>query len=187
MKKILLIILALVVVAFGLFFIRGEEDTWLCDEEKGEWVKHGVPSAPKPTTSCGEAVCTDYEAESCPDSCVVCPPCIECSSISCQTEEFCQSIGFDKEWYGNMKENMPLIFHKEIHAIANSSKECSMAGILTDKYVYNENSKTWWIDLERMPELEKDGCRPACVVYEETKTAEVNWRCTGLVTPLDNL
>ncbi|MCK5466500.1 hypothetical protein KAI56_03330, partial [Candidatus Parcubacteria bacterium] len=69
----------------------------------------------------------------------------------------------------------------EAFAIARETKGCSMAGILTDKYVYNENTKTWWIDLERMPELEKDGCNPACVVSEETKSAEVNWRCTGLM------
>ncbi|MCK5491319.1 MAG: hypothetical protein KAI67_05770 [Candidatus Pacebacteria bacterium] len=71
---------------------------------------------------------------------------------------------------------------EEALIIAQESKECSMAGILTDKYFYNENSKTWWIGLERMPELEKDGCSPACVVSEETKSAEVNWRCTGLIS-----
>ncbi|MCK5341841.1 MAG: hypothetical protein KAR20_00475 [Candidatus Heimdallarchaeota archaeon] len=69
----------------------------------------------------------------------------------------------------------------EALAIARESKECSMAGILTDEYFYNEDSRTWWIDLERMPELEKDGCNPACVVSEETRKAEVNWRCTGAV------
>lgn len=69
----------------------------------------------------------------------------------------------------------------EALAIARESKECSMAGILTDEYFYNENSRTWWIDLERMPELEKDGCDPACVVSEKTREAEVNWRCTGAV------
>lgn len=74
-----------------------------------------------------------------------------------------------------------LLSSDEVLAIAMESKECSMAGILTDEYFYNENSKTWWIDLERMPELENDGCNPACVVSEETKTAEVNWRCAGLV------
>lgn len=68
-------------------------------------------------------------------------------------------------------------------AIARENRECSNAGILTDKFAYNENSKTWWIDLERMPELERDGCNPACVVSEETKQAEVNWRCTGLIVP----
>jgi len=184
MKKVLLIIFALMVVVFGIFFIRGEEDTWLCDKEKGEWVKHGVPSAPMPTESCGnEIVCEKYGVDGCPEKCVVCPPCVECSSISCQTESFCESIGFDKDWYKNIKENMPLIFHKEIHSIANNSKECSMAGILTDDYFYNKDTKTWWIDLERIPELEKDGCNPACVVDEKTKTADVYWRCQGVLPP----
>ncbi|MFC1700850.1 hypothetical protein ACFLZ0_01815 [Patescibacteria group bacterium] len=180
MKKVFLIILIIVVSWFALrFVIGGPEDTWICDKEKGEWVSHGVPSALIPTESCGEVVCEDYDLEKCPEKCVICPPCIECSSISCQSEEFCESIGFDKDWYEDIKENMPLIFNEEIHAIAINSKECSMAGVLTDDYFYNENSKTWWIDLERIPELEKDGCNPACVVNEETKTAEVNWRCAG--------
>lgn len=55
MKKVYLILFALVVFALAMLFIRGEEDTWLCDKEKGEWVKHGVPSAPKPTKPCGQA------------------------------------------------------------------------------------------------------------------------------------
>ena len=48
---------------------------------------------------------------------------------------------------------------------------------------YNEITKTWWFDanLDRTP----DGCNPACVVDEETKTAEINWRCTGLNPPDD--
>jgi len=179
MKKVFLIILIILVGWVILrFVVGGPEDTWICDKEKGEWVKYGVPSASMPTEPCGEVVCTNYEnVESCPEQCVVCPPCIACSSISCQTEEFCESIGFDKDWYDKVK---PLPFlPEEIHSIASGTKECSTTGILTDKFVYNENSKTWWIDLERMPELEKDGCNPACVVNEETKTAEVNWKCTG--------
>lgn len=54
MKKVLLIIFALVILGGVLLFIRGDEDTWICDKEKGEWVKHGAPSAPMPTESCGE-------------------------------------------------------------------------------------------------------------------------------------
>ena len=55
--------------------------------------------------------------------------------------------------------------------------ECLQEGQLTDEYFYNEYTKTWWINLD----TEKEGCSPACVVYEETKTAEINWRCTGLL------
>lgn len=33
-----------------VFFLRGSEDRWMCDN--GEWVKHGVPSAPMPDEPC---------------------------------------------------------------------------------------------------------------------------------------
>ncbi|MFH1240129.1 MAG: hypothetical protein V1672_02835 [Candidatus Diapherotrites archaeon] len=60
--------------------------------------------------------------------------------------------------------------------IAEAS-ECIAEGTLTDEISYNEVTKTWWINLN----LEKEGCNPACVVSEETGTAEINWRCTGLI------
>lgn len=47
--------------------------------------------------------CNDYTAETCPASCVVCPPCAVCSSISCQTGEFCTRIGFNSTWYNETK------------------------------------------------------------------------------------
>ena len=48
---------------------------------------------------------------------------------------------------------------------------------LKDTYICNEITGTWWIDLD----IEKEGCNPACVINVETKTAEINWRCTGLL------
>lgn len=53
MKKgnlIILVILVLAVVA-TLFIMRGDEDTWLC--QNGEWIKHGNPDAEKPNSPCG--------------------------------------------------------------------------------------------------------------------------------------
>jgi hypothetical protein len=47
--------------------------------------------------------CTSYNYEKCPSRCVVCPPCEVCSSISCQTEEFCENIGFNRSWFENVK------------------------------------------------------------------------------------
>ena len=46
---------------------------------------------------------------------------------------------------------------------------------------FNGNSKTWWFEANL--NASKYGCNPACVVSEVTKTAEINWRCTGLITP----
>jgi len=57
MKKFLIPLL--VVVAIGLsavfvgrFLFGGDEDTWLCVDNK--WTKHGNPSKPMPLTGCGE-------------------------------------------------------------------------------------------------------------------------------------
>ncbi|MBL7054669.1 hypothetical protein ISS05_02840 [Candidatus Woesearchaeota archaeon] len=75
----------------------------------------------------------------------------------------------------------PTITLEEATSIAENS-ECTEKGSLTKIYMYNENSRTWWIDLEMKPEFKKDICNPACVIHEETKQAEINWRCTGLLT-----
>jgi len=44
--------------------------------------------------------------------------------------------------------------------------------------VCNQDTGTWWIDLD----VEKEGCNPACVVVITNKKATINWRCTGLVS-----
>ena len=54
MKKAIILIIGLVaIVVIGLagrFFVSGDEDTWLC--QNGQWVRHGQPSTPAPTTGC---------------------------------------------------------------------------------------------------------------------------------------
>ena len=52
MKKIGIIILVLMGIVFLLLILRGDEDIWIC--QKGEWVKHGSPSAEKPEQLCEE-------------------------------------------------------------------------------------------------------------------------------------
>ncbi len=105
--KIIIIILAIFVfLLFLRFVIGGPEDTWICTD--GEWTKHGAPSMSKPIEGCGEEKmeCSSYTSEICPTECVVCPPCMACSSITCQTEEFCAEMGIDRTWYDNIKENL---------------------------------------------------------------------------------
>ena len=53
---------------------------------------------------------------------------------------------------------------------------CVEDGALKENAFYNENSKTWWIDLD----VDRPGCSPACVVFED-ESVEINWRCTGLI------
>ena len=72
----------------------------------------------------------------------------------------------------------PELTEAQARAIAEAS-ECMEEGGLTGESMYNENSKTWWFDMD----VEKEGCAPACVVDEETRTAEINWRCMGLLEP----
>ena len=60
-----------------------------------------------------------------------------------------------------------------------SDSACIQWGALKDTAMYNPNSDTWWIDLA----VDRPNCSPACVVDVNTKTAEVNWRCTGAVVP----
>jgi hypothetical protein len=70
----------------------------------------------------------------------------------------------------------------EAEKIAETS--CIKGGEALSAGYYNENSKTWWFDANL--NATKPGCNPACVVSEETKTAEINWRCTGLIAPASN-
>lgn len=67
---------------------------------------------------------------------------------------------------------------KQAISITQNS-ECTEKASLTDAYIYNKDTKTWWIDLEMKQEFKKELCNPACVVNENTKTAEINWRCMG--------
>ncbi|MFA6254189.1 MAG: DUF333 domain-containing protein [Candidatus Paceibacterota bacterium] len=47
---LIIIIIVLAAVVFTVRFFSGE-DNWVCNQ-KGEWVKHGNPSLPKPAVSC---------------------------------------------------------------------------------------------------------------------------------------
>lgn len=69
-----------------------------------------------------------------------------------------------------------LLSESEARIIAE--KSCIKGGESLAPGYYNENSKTWWFDANL--NTTKPGCNPACVVSEETKTTEINWRCTGL-------
>ncbi|HDS45722.1 MAG TPA: hypothetical protein ENN68_06495 [Methanomicrobia archaeon] len=65
------------------------------------------------------------------------------------------------------------------HAQSQRTAPDIQEGTLTGTYVYNDYTRTWWLDLE--PFTPHEGCNPACVVSEDTRTAEINWRCTGLL------
>jgi len=53
MKKPVLLIIGAVIISAaisGFLFLRGNEDTWICDN--GQWIAHGHPSSAQPTSGC---------------------------------------------------------------------------------------------------------------------------------------
>lgn len=67
----------------------------------------------------------------------------------------------------------------EAQARTIAEASCIKGGEALATGFYNSGTKTWWFDANL--NSVRAGCNPACVVSEETKTAEINWRCTGLV------
>lgn len=121
MKKVDLAIIVFFLILFSVlglrFILGGSEDAWVCDQ--GQWVKRGAPDASMPEEPCeggSGLLCSDYQPEECPAECVVCPPCPACSSITCQTEEFCAGMNIDRSWYEGIKKQI------------NSFEKCVAAG-----------------------------------------------------------
>ncbi len=100
----------------------------------------------------------------------------------------CAGIGnpiletYPRQCIANGKSFTEVIFPKpsmtEAEARLIAEKECIKGGEALEVGMYNDGSKTWWFDANL--NAVQEGCNPACVVSEETKTAEINWRCTGL-------
>lgn len=84
---------------------------------------------------------------------------------------------FFKQPAGAPADNAASLTESEALAIAKNS-DCAKSGEVQTESFYNENSKTWWFTLK----ADKAGCNPACVVAAD-RTAEINWRCTGLIIP----
>ena len=145
MKKIFLIIILLIAGIFSLrFLFGGNEDTWIC--ENGQWIKHGNPSAPKPTGGCGELTPTQNPREN--------------QIEKCQSQSG-KTMRFDE-------------------AMLIGEKQCLGGKLdMNEEYFCNDYTGTWWIGF--LPDEVKEGCNPACVVDIESETAEINWRCTGLI------
>ncbi len=85
----------------------------------------------------------------------------------CEAKQMCIRP-FETPCEGSLKES-------DVRQIAQDA--CVSTGNLTGNVTYNANSRTYWIDLDTV----LAGCAPACVVWEDNRSAEVNYRCTGLV------
>lgn len=73
------------------------------------------------------------------------------------------------------------IFITESEARIIAEKTCIKGGEALGPGMHNKETKTWWFDANL--NSVREGCSPACVVSEDNKQAEINWRCTGLRGP----
>ena len=78
--------------------------------------------------------------------------------------------------FASCPEIKSLLTESEAREIAQ--KSCIKGGEALAAGTYNSATKTWWYEANL--NAVREGCNPTCVVNEETKTAEINWRCTGL-------
>jgi hypothetical protein len=69
----------------------------------------------------------------------------------------------------------------ESEARAIAERTCIKGGEALSAGTRNDITKTWWFDANL--NATREGCSPACVVSDETRLAEINWRCTGLLPP----
>lgn len=112
------IMLASGIVISQKVVVNNHEDAWFCID--GQWIKSGNPQTLPPASGCEPkkvTKCKAYNPQNCPSECVVCPPCPECSSISCQTEEFCKSQGFERGWYDGINGQV-----KGVDCLQNNGK-----------------------------------------------------------------
>lgn len=115
-----------------------------------------------------DCICTGnaYARESFPPQ-YVCEGKEVCKDMNILTKnDFCAKSGTDKG----------ITISAAIEAAVSGN--CSDAKI-KEPFICNENTGTWWIDLD----IEKEGCSPACVIDVMTRKTEINWRCTGLIVP----
>lgn len=108
------------------------------------------------------------------------PP-VGCSAM---TEEEALTIAKASECGDNFKCSCPEGYRQEGDTCNPecyyATPQCGAPSIQCSQFLTcNEGTKTYWIDLT----LEKEGCNPACVIDVDKKSAEINWRCTGLINP----
>ncbi|MDQ5938765.1 MAG: hypothetical protein QG642_455 [Patescibacteria group bacterium] len=85
---------------------------------------------------------------------------------------------------GRISESAKSTMLSEGAARLIAEQTCIKGGESLAPGMYNAGTKTWWFDANL--NATREGCSPACVVSESTNTAEVNWRCTGLLNNNQN-
>lgn len=153
----------------GAFLARLVNGKWTLDYEGNgsiDCVKIRALGYPQDVLEgfCDAAVACTQEAKICPDGSAVSRTGPNCEFAPCP---------------GEGESAAALLSEAEARVIAE--KSCIKGGEALSAGSYNKITKTWWFDANL--NATREGCNPACVVSEEAKIAEINWRCTGLILP----
>ncbi len=89
-----------------------------------------------------KAGCESFSLDACPAGCVICPPCPECSSVACMTEDFCKANGIGKDWYETMQKRINAISGGPIKII-NISVDGKISSPVT---IEGKASGTWFFE-----------------------------------------
>ena len=99
-----------------------------------------------------ETNCSSFSVDSCPAQCVICPPCEVCSSISCQTEDFCENIGFNRSWWESVQPH-------SISSACKGTARCIQGVVtkVTDGDTLEVNNTSIRLALIDAPEYNEEG------------------------------
>lgn len=94
----------------------------------------------------GYLSCDKYDVDICPNDCVICPPSIEASSLGCQSQEFCESLGISADWYNKIQSKLDGRRFDECVSNGNPVMEsyprrCSEGEETYTEYIGNELTK----------------------------------------------
>ncbi|OGM13786.1 hypothetical protein A3A76_04715 [Candidatus Woesebacteria bacterium RIFCSPLOWO2_01_FULL_39_23] len=154
MKKIIFVVIFLVLVLLGVRFLLGGDAS----------SPGGLPARREDTWNCEGGEWVRHGNPSSPRPAAECGfKIVEKAKENLSDSAECLSASGGRMTYSKAKE------------IAASS--CS-GGKLKEEHFCNQTTGTWWIDFT--PNTPKEGCNPACVVDVDRRSAEINWRCTGL-------
>jgi len=91
--KILITLIVLFLLVLTLILLRGSEGGWICQD--GQWVKHGQPTSPPPSSGCGEKQIKSFQ-----DCVALGYPILESYPRQCKTPDgriFTEDIGNELE------------------------------------------------------------------------------------------
>jgi len=147
-----------------------------------------VPATSSSTTTISAACTAASDCAKCGERCIRkiagqiinCPKMEVSSKTTCDcVNATCQAIALkpENEYCAKTGTDIKMNYKDALAIASASTSACLKEGKLLTQHFCNEGGY-WWIDFK--PTTMHKGCNPACVVDIVNKTAEINWRCTGL-------